>query len=197
MMDSLASPLPNLSNGGFGLTVGLGRNDGVHRLYQGVFDGIAGQHYVYEFSWDGSGWDALQVANIGGGPPSQVMGLTLGYPRNDGLYRLYAVVRGSGVRESTFDGTAWSQTDEIAVGTEVFSAAVGQGQNDGVYRLYIAQLNPSRVVEATFDGTAWQTEVVGTPGGGVFRVRVGDGRGDGLNRVYSSGGAGVVEFTRQ
>jgi len=197
MMDPIASPLTDASWGGFGLAVGPGRNDDVHRLYQGIFDAATEQNYIYELSWNGSDWDALELAEFGSGRLSQVMWLTVGQPRNDGLYRLYAVVRGRGVHEFTYDGTAWSETDLLPIGGEVFTSVVGQGRNDGVNRLYVGQLIPWQLFEATYDGKRWQYEYLGFPDGGVFRVLVGDGRGDGVNRVYSSGAAGVIEFTRQ
>src|SRR5262249_38805437 len=115
---------------------------------------------------------------------------------NEGANRIYAAVRGSGVREYSFDDVSgWTQTSEIPIDT-VFSLAIGDGRNDGVIRLYMAgQYDPPRVFEATFDGSQWQTSLVGTPGQYVFKVRVGDARGDGVNRVYSSGIGGVYEFT--
>jgi hypothetical protein len=193
---AIPSPLPvQITDGTFGIAIGDARNDGVPRLYQGVYDGLAFTNYVYEMSWNGSGWDGLQVANIGSERLSQVIGLAVGDARNEKANRLYVLSRGLGLREFVFDGTAWVQTDNINVGSEAFNLVIGEGQNDSINRIYIAQLSPSRVLEVTFDGAAWQTNVVGTPTGGVFRVGVGDARGDGLNRVYSSGAAGVVEFT--
>jgi hypothetical protein len=187
----IASPLTDLSDGQFGIAVGDGRNDTVDRIYQGVFDALPGRFFIYEFSWNGAGWDASQIANIG----SQVMGVEISDGRNDGINRVYVLARGSGVREFTYDGTAWAQTADIPVGNEVFGMAIGDGQNDLTNRVYIAQYNPSRVVEATFDGTTWQTALVGTLGGNTFRVRVGDARGDLVNRVYAANSLGVYEFT--
>ena len=195
---AIPSPLSvGVTDGTFGIATGDARNDGIHRLYQGVFDALAGTNYVYELSWNGSSWDALQVVNIGSGPPSQVMGIAVGDARNEKANRLYVLSRGLGLREFVYDGTAWTQTDNIAVGSEVFDLAIGQGQNDFYNRVYIAQLSPSRVLEVTFDGAAWQTDVVATPAGGVFRVGVGAAHGDAVNRVYSSGASGVLEFTHQ
>ena len=195
---AISSPLSvAVTDGTFGIATGDSRNDGVPRLYQGVFDALAGTNYVYELSWNGSGWDALQVVNIGSGAPSQVMGIAVGDARNEKANRFYVLSRGLGLREFVYDGTAWTQTDNIAVGSEVFDLAIGQGQNDFYNRVYIAQLSPSRVLEVTFDGAAWQTDVVATPAGGVFRVGVGAAHGDAVNRVYSSGASGVLELTHQ
>ena len=195
---AISSPLSvAVTDGTFGIATGDARNDGVHRLYQGVFDALAGTNYVYELSWNGSGWDALQVVNIGSGLPSQVMGIAVGNPRNEKVNRLYVLSRGLGLRELVYDGTAWTETDNIDVGSEVFDLVIGPGENDFLNRVYLAQLSPSRVLEVSFDGAAWQTAVVGTPSGGVFRVGVGDAQGDGVNRVYSSGASGVFEFTHQ
>ncbi len=195
---AIPSPLSvGVTDGTFGIATGDARNDGIHRLYQGVFDAIAGTNYVYELSWNGSSWDALQVVNVGSGPPSQVMGIAVGDARNEKANRLYVLSRGLGLRELVYDGTAWTQTDNINVGSEVFDLVIGQGQNDFYNRVYIAQLSPSRVLEVTFDGAAWETDVVAIPAGGVFRVGVGDARGDAVNRVYSSGASGVLEFTHQ
>ncbi|HME91164.1 MAG TPA: hypothetical protein VKE49_07060 [Myxococcaceae bacterium] len=191
----IASPIANVSDGSFGIAVGDGRNDTVERIYEGVFDALAGNVYLYEFSWNGAGWDASQVALIGGGPAAQMMGIVLGDGQNDGINRVYALVRGSGVREFTYDGETWAQTDDIPIGPEVFGIAIGDGQNDLTNRLYIVQYAPSRVTEATFDGAAWQTAEVATLSGNAFRVRVGDGRGDFVNRVYASTSAGVYELT--
>jgi hypothetical protein len=194
----IPSPLAGTADSTFGIAVGAGRNDALLRIYQAVFDAAPFVFYLYEFSWNGSGWDALPVATIGSGPASQVMAVAVGDGRNEGANRVYVVVRGSAVREFTYDYcSGWTQTADIPIGSELFSLSIGDGQNDGTNRLYIAQLNPSRLLEATFDGTQWQTEVVGTLSQGIFRVRVGDARGDGVNRVYSSGIGGIYEFTHQ
>ncbi len=184
------SPFAGL--GSFGIAVDDGRNDTVHRIYEGILDTSAGRIYTYEFSWNGAGWDASQVADLGSG---QVMGVAVGDGRNDGINRVYVLVRATGVREFSYDGKAWAQTADIPVGAELFGIAIGDGQNDLTNRLYIAQYSPSRVVEATFDSATWQTNVVGTLGGNAFRVRVGDARGDSVNRVYASTSVGVYEFT--
>jgi hypothetical protein len=195
MSSPIPSPLSGTSDGTFGSAVGDGRNDAILRLYLGVFDAGPFQYHVYEFSWNGAGWEASQVANIGSGPAAQVMGVAVGDGRNEGANRLYVVVRGSEVREFIYDGSAWVQTANIPVGSELFNVVIGDGHGDGLNRLYIAQYTPSRVMEAEFDGATWQTALVGNVAGPVFRVDVGDARGDGLNRVYSSGSGGVYEFT--
>jgi hypothetical protein len=182
------------STGAFGIAVGDGRNDTVQRVYEGVLDAVGGRIYAYEFSWNGAGWDALQVADLGVG---QVTGVAVGDGRNDGINRVYVLSRNSGVLEFTYDGETFAQTADIPVGSEVLEIAIGDGQNDLTNRLYIAQLTPSRVVEASFDGATWQTNVVGTLSGNSFRVRVGDARGDSMNRVYVSNSLGVYEFTHQ
>jgi hypothetical protein len=191
----LPSPIANLSDGSFGIAVGDGRNDTVERIYEGIFDAIISTVYLYEFSWNGAGWDASQVALIGGGPAAQMMGVVVGDGQNDGINRVYVLVRGSGVREFTYDGETWAQTNDVPIGPEVFGIAIGDGQNDLTNRLYIVQYAPSRVTEATFDGAAWQTAEVATLTGNAFRVRVGDARGDVVNRVYASTSAGVYELT--
>lgn len=192
---AIPSPFAGTSDGTLGIAVADGRNDAVLRIYQGVFDADAQQHHVYEFSWNGASWDASRVSFIGSGPPAQVMGVAVDDARNDGVNRVYALVRSSGIREFTYDGTAWIQSGDIPIGPELFSIHIGAGRNDGTNRIYVAELSPSRVIEATFDGTTWQTPIVASLSAGIFRVRVGDARGDGVNRVYSSGQGGVTEFT--
>jgi len=188
----IPSPIADVTNGSFGVAVGDGRNDTVERIYEGV---IGANEYLYEFSWNGAGWDASEVALIGGLPAAQIMGVVVGDGQNDGINRVYALVRGSGVREFSYDGATWAQTAEIPIGPEVFGIAMGDGQNDLTNRLYIVQYAPSRMTEATFDGVTWQTAEVATLTGNAFRVRVGDARGDLVNRVYASTSAGVYELT--
>jgi hypothetical protein len=127
------------------------------------------------------------------------MSVVIGDAQNDGVNRVYVLVRASGIREFTYDKASgtWAQTSEIPIGAELFGMTAGDGQNDGINRLYIAQVSPSRVIEATFDGVSWQTATVANLSARVFRVLVGDARGDGIHRVYSSGQSGVFEFTRQ
>ncbi len=176
---------------GSGLAVADGRNDGVQRLYQAVLDPDL-HFYVYEFSWNGTGWEASLIS----GPLGQLTVRAVGDAHNDGINRLYVVRRATGVLEFTYDGAAWTQTADIAIGNPLFDLAIGDGRNDGVNRLYVSQRDPPEVVEATFDSGTWRTAMVGTGvGGPVYHVRVGDGRGDGVQRVYSSGEGGVFEFT--
>jgi hypothetical protein len=189
---AIPTPLAGVSDGTFAMAVGDGRNDGVLRIYQGVFDAILGQFHAYELAWNGAGWDASRLDS---GSLSQVMGIVVGDGQNDGTNRVYVAVRDFGVREFTYNGSGWDQTSNISIGSEVFGVAIGNGQNDGTNRLYTAQFTPARVMEASFDGATWQTAVVANLGGSVLRVSVGDARGDGVNRVYSSGGSGVFEFT--
>src|SRR5215813_9003358 len=190
----IATPLPGLSDGTFAIAVADGRNDGVQRIYQGIFDAIRGQFHAYEISWNGTGWDAFP---LNASPLSQVMGIVVGNGQNDGTNRVYVAVRDFGVREYTYNGNGWDETSDIAIGVELFSVTLGDGEGDGVNRLYTAQYNPAQVMEATFDGASWQTALVANLGGPGIRVSVGDARGDGVNRVYSSGGSGIVEFTHQ
>jgi hypothetical protein len=192
MSAPIASPLGGFSDGTFAIAVADGRNDTVLRIYQGVFDAILGQFHAYELSWNGADWDS---SRLNSGSLSQVMGIVVGDGRNDGTNRIYVVVRDSGVREFTYNGSGWDQTADISIGSEVFGVALGDGQGDGTNRLYTAQYSPGRVMEATFDGATWQTVLVGNLAGPVLRVAVGDARGDAVKRVYSSGGSGVVEFT--
>jgi len=190
----IATPLTGLSDGTFAIAVADGRNDGVQRIYQCVFDAILGQFHAYELSWNGSGWDA---SPLNAGPLSQVMGIVVGDGQNDGTNRVYVAVRDFGVREYTYNGSGWDETSDISIGAELFGVALGDGQGDSVNRLYTAQYTPARMMEATFDGVAWQTALVANLSGPGLRVSVGDARGDGVKRVYSSGANGVFEFTHQ
>ena|SRR5215471_638893 len=190
----IASPIGGNGGGWFGIAVGDGRNDTVERIYGGVFDVNTENVYLYEFSWNGAGWDASQVALIGS-PVPQMMGMVLGDGQNDGINRVYVLVFSSGVREFTYDGETWAQTNDIPIGPEGFGIAIGDGQNDRTNRLYIVQYAPPRVTEATFDGATWQTAEIATLNGNGFGVRVGDGRGDLVNRVYASTSTGVYELT--
>jgi len=190
--DSATIPSP-FTAGWRGIAVADGRNDGVLRVYQGVFDVIFQQSYLYEFSWNGASWDASRLNSA-----SLVMGVIVGNGQNDGINRVYVVESDFGVREFTYNGSGWDETSDIAIGASVsFGVAIGDGQNDGMNRLYTALFNPGGVMEATFDGATWQTALVADLGGFVLQVSVGDARGDGVNRLYSSGANGVVEFTHQ
>src|SRR5262249_21907583 len=140
---AIATPLGGTSTGTFAMAVADGRNDGVARLYQGVFDAIAGRFHAYELSWNGTGWD---FSPINGVPLSQVMAIVVGNGQNDGTNRVYVVARDFGIREYTYNGSGWDETSDISIGGDVWSVAIGDGQGDGINRLYTAEYSPARVM---------------------------------------------------
>ncbi len=185
------SPIPAPDGtlvGNWGIAFGDGRNDGTTRLYAADL-GLSG-YALYEFTWNGAGWEAFQIAPI----PSQIMGVAVGDGRNDGVNRVYTVSRAFGVLEYTFDGSAWSQTAAIPVGAEIFDIALGSARNDGINRLYVIKEDTGTLYEASFDGAAWSVAQVGATGGTLFHVRVGVARNDQVTRVYVAGNGGLFEF---
>lgn len=175
-----------------GVVVGQARNDGVSRVY------TAGWSRLYEFTWNGSSWDPLDMGMTLG------WGVALGVGRNDGLLRVYATftVTGpqhGGVYEYTWSGSSWTRTTVATFPSSPSSSAghgvaLGPGRNDGVVRVYSCDCNNDRTFESTWTGSGWNTtqifdwsstDLIVTPG-----------RGDGVYRLYCSHqGSALREYT--
>jgi hypothetical protein len=170
--------------GSCGIDLGDGRNDGINRLYIGLYPGAA----LGEFTWDGSGWTSSIIA-IG---LSQVRGVAVGNGRNDDTNRVYVLCRYEGVREYTWNSGDWTLTATILVSGSCFDLDLGQARNDNTNRLYIVTYEGG-VYEATYN-SGWQLDQIGTPGGNLYRVRIGFARGDDNLRVYVAGSNGIYEY---
>ncbi|HID29343.1 MAG TPA: T9SS type A sorting domain-containing protein [Desulfobacterales bacterium] len=170
--------------GNFGIDLGDGRNDGVNRLYIGLFPGYA----FAEFTWNGSGWTPDIIAT----GLTQVMACAVGDGRNDNTNRVYALCRYEGVREYTYSGGNWVLTATIPVSGSSFGLALGSARNDNVNRLYIVTYEGT-AYEATYT-SGWQLSTIGNPGGSLIQVRLGSVHNDNKLRVYVAGSNGIYEY---
>ncbi|HEY6504384.1 MAG TPA: Ig-like domain-containing protein [Chitinophagaceae bacterium] len=170
-------------NLGMHAVVGIGRNDGVTRLY------AASTQQLYEFTWNGTSWDRLTVGNTPGAHE-----LALGNGRMDGLNSIYIASISSGNFEARWTGTAWTIAS-MGDNGDARGLELGDGRNDGVIRVYSA-LFDGRIREFTWNGTAWT--FINMPMAGTQNVHayIVPGRNDGINRVYTCNANGkVFEYT--
>ena len=166
--------------------VGNGRNDGVNRLY------ATRDQTVWEYTWTGSAWNAVQVGSVFRGI---VHGIDLGAGRGGTQNHVYIASSADGTFEATFAGGSWSMSSMGDTG-DVRNVSFGAGRNDGVVRVY-AGLSTGVIREFTWTGTAWSPVIINNPIGSVIvHAYVRPGRNDGVQRVYASAGDGnAYEFT--
>lgn len=131
-----------------GITLGTGRNDGVVRVY------TMGSYGVYEWSYSGTSWSQLTVANNW----SETNGF-VGNARNDGNDRL--IFNASCHWESTWNGTNYSIVGLSSCTSSQSADAVeiGTGRNDGVNRVYVNTELAGRI-EYTWNGSAYTATTV-------------------------------------
>jgi len=170
-----------VTNWAFGIAIGPGRNDGINRVY------VASWSRLYEFTWNGSSWDRVDIG------PTLGWEVALGCGRNDGLVRVYCTftVTGpqyGGVYEFTWDGSSWVRQTVCTFPSSPSSSAghgiaVGPGRNDGINRVYACDCNNNRTFESTWDGSSWNT-VQAIPDWSGTEFLIGSGRSDNVARVY-------------
>jgi hypothetical protein len=205
------------------LGAGVGRNDGVQRIYAwGEYSGL------YEFSYGAGGWTSVQISSVGfnGGGS-----LVLADGRNDGVIRLYTADQ-DGVGEYTFSNS-WSKTS-LVTSNDINGLAIGMGRNDCANRLYVTEgddvheYTATRTSSGGATGSGDTTGTGGSTGSGgacgqagstggaggaqsvnwsdvdmgfasvnsVNRIAIGNGRGDGTVRVYAGDlDTGLYEFS--
>ena len=168
--------------GNFGIAIGDGRNDGVNRIYIGIYPGYVLCEYTYTGNWN------YEIIATG---LSQVMGIAVGDGRNDGINRVYVATRYEGIREYTYSN-GWNLTATIPVSGEIFDIDIAKAKNDNLNRLYCVTYS-GYVYEATYQNS-WVLNQIGAPGGSLFKVKCGYGRNDNKIRVYVAGSNGFFEY---
>jgi hypothetical protein len=170
-------------NLGMHTVVGIGRNDGVTRLY------AASTQQLYEFTWNGTSWDRILIGNTPGAHE-----LAIGNGRRDGNNYIYIASISSGNFEARWSGTAWTIAS-MGDNGDARGLELGIGRNDGILRVYSA-LYDGRIREFTWSGTAWTFVNMPMAGTQNIHAYIVPGRNDGINRVYTDNANGkVFEYT--
>ena len=166
--------------------VGPGRSDGVNRLY--ATRGL----YVFEYTWTGADWNAVEVGRIATG---LAHGIAIAPGRGGSTNHLYVATTYSGTYEASFAQGSWS-LDSMGDSGDVRNVSAGVGRNDGLMRVYAATQS-GEIREFTWNGTSWTFAPLVAPFAfTLVHAYVAAARNDGLMRVYSSGADGsVYEFT--
>jgi hypothetical protein len=158
--------------------VGDGRNDGVQRLY------AVSTRSLYEFTWNGTGWNQLYL-----GPIPGAHGVVVGQARNNGRNYVYVASISSGTYEARFENGAWA-VGNMGDSGDARNLYLGTGRNDGVVRVYSALLD-GRVRELSWNGSGWSIAHLPDIAGAMhIHSYVLPGRNDGIDRVYTSSGDG-------
>lgn len=182
MTSTVATGLRNLIT----LSAGDVKNTGLDRLYGAEWGGTNSK--VYEFSWNGSGWDQEIVEATQSG----MLSCFVSDAREEGVQRLY--VGGFIIhREYTWTGSEWQIIDiNTTYGTEG-PAVFGNGKNDGILRYYTPG---NRVREFSWDGAQYnETSSISNADGWPETLVVEKIRNDGLNRLLTQDANGIFEYT--
>jgi hypothetical protein len=120
---------------------GIGRNDGVMRVYAATQSGE-----IREFTWNGSAWAFSPIVTPFG---FTLVHAYVAAARSDGLMRVYSSGADGSVYEFTYTGSGWT-TMSLGGGTGyAYGFHLGVGRNDGKLRLYGASFD-RLVYEYTF-----------------------------------------------
>lgn len=115
----------------FDVEMGIGRNDGVMRVYPAL-NNSAG--LVREFTWSGNSWVATLVDS--GLSQSRFIHAYVLPGRNDGVKRIYTSSSNGRAYELSWGGSSWT-TYELGGGPEyMYGLHFGPGRGDGLYRVY-------------------------------------------------------------
>ncbi len=187
------SSIGTVTNWAYGIAVGPGRNDGINRIY------VASWSRLYEFSWNGTSWDRVDMG------PTSGWEVALGEGKNDGIIRVYCTFtvvnpQYGGVYEFSWNGTSWDREVVCTFPSSPSSSAghgiaVGPGRNDGRNRVYACDCNNNRTFESTWDGSSWVTNQAITDWSGI-EITIGPGRNDNIQRLYfGKQGSQLREYT--
>lgn len=130
----------------YDVSVGVGRNDGVARVYAGSSLTPRG---LYEFTWTDTIWQKARMGTM----PNMPRCVVVGPGRNDSVNRLYSGTTGGSryAVEFSWNGATWdsSWVDSTGGSGSYQDATIGDGRNDGIKRLYMASSDGS-VYEFTY-----------------------------------------------
>lgn len=134
-----------------GVTIGVGRNDGINRVYWSDNNG-----WLTEYTWNGTSWDKVQIP-----PATGYDGVIIGPGRNDGVNRIYAE-RNDKLYEITYSGCAWTRVEIIPnppppAGRYYAGIHIGYGRNDGVNRVYVNCMD-RKIYELTYNSSATKSK---------------------------------------
>ncbi|MBN1594817.1 T9SS type A sorting domain-containing protein [candidate division FCPU426 bacterium] len=169
--------------------VGPGRNDlgPVVYLY-----GASRDNYMYEYLWNGSGWDSLGQMGTEVGDDIFMVEIGPGRHGQESIF-VYGGQDDGIVNEFTFssmDGT-WSNVT-ISSGpsgnnNSCRGLAMGDGRNDGVQRIYAGYYGTGDIWEYSWNGTTytWDSQQIYDTTSSMNKMCVGQGR-TGQNSVFAA-----------
>lgn len=174
------------------VAVGLGRNDGVRRMYfQNQYRELA------EVTWNGTVWAYSPVTSRDGT-------VELLAARGDGKNRLYTLPSpggGGDFAEGTWDGATWRMSMVEPSQAGAGWVVAGAGRNDGMPRLYVAVKSQGDGKSRVFEYTYVPPEPVGSSTGYADpsrRVRLEWSRSAGSDagwyRIYWDAGTGTINY---
>jgi hypothetical protein len=178
--------------------LGVGRNDGVLRLYSTRVSSSVPGNEGYEYSSSSGVWLSSVYITADDYCSSPVIADLTG----EGLNTVYLGDRDDqGVLMIKYDNGWPLPPYSFLPGSEgkgrILAMKAGDGRNDGADRLYVSHMTNSGLVEYSWNVTTSTydaLELIDTP---VGRIGIGQGRNDGINRIYvvERGGTSVHEFT--
>lgn len=174
------------------ISLGVGRNDGVLRLYtarENDADTVS-----WEYSFVGDQWTGATTLSASSYASSPVIADL----ENEGANTLYlGGWNNLGVLYSKYDAgwPAYTVLNGSTNNGNILAMKAGDGRNDGVTRLYVAHYGTSGLIEYSWNGTEYESlQLLNTS---VGKFGIGHGRNDGVNRIYAldRGGTALYEFT--
>jgi len=174
-----------------GAFFGIGRNDGVVRLYISERSGN-----ITELRYQSGAWTITGTISQG------VWGEALGPGRNDGVNRIYGGWEGDYIYELSYEGGAWvkrtvgQKPNSDPFINETGNVTLANGQNDGLLRVFYQGVF-SDIHYFSYNGGSWSnTSVAAQPiyfklgfklGLWTPSWAIGPGRNDGYNRIFVAG----------
>jgi hypothetical protein len=165
-----------------GVELGIGRNDGIRRLYtpRGTKNTSGNEYSFNDNKWSVSKIftsDILYISPVVTDLKEEgANSLYLGGWSNKGIL-IYKYENGW-LPESVLDGSSGNG--------DILAIKNGNGRNDGTTRLYVAHSSGSPgLVEYSWNSTTEKYDVVTLINKSVGRFAIGQGRNDGINRIYA------------
>jgi len=163
------------------LASGNGRNDGLLRLYGGVWG-----RDLNEYSYEGGVWNTASIDSV------RYVGrsVAVGDIKNDDTMRVVAGGIDGVTMSYTYQssGNTW-RAETLGVNTdEIAGITIGKGRNDDTNRVYSGGWS-TKFYEYWYRNNVWYNYFITN---GVYNSVVGKGRNDDTNRLY---GVGLAEDT--
>lgn len=163
----------------YSVAVGDGNNDGKLEIYGTA--GYSANGSVYQFKWNGVGWDRIEIASSSS---SFFENVEVGDGNNDGFAEVY-VTCNKWLYQLKFAGS-WNKTT-VEQTHYAIETRISDADNNGTLEVYCV-CGDKHIYQFMWNGVSWVETDMGANDNYFNGLEGGDGNNDGMTEVYTANG---------